>query len=178
VKIDGNIVIQGIEMARKEGYYVLEWDAATAKEVRKFGGLQDTIRSLAVSPDGKLVAAASRDGKICLWDALTGNDRLHLVAHPQHTDVAFSGSPCLAFSPDSKTLASASTDHTIRLWDVHTARQTGQFRSPDSAFYSLTFAADGKTLVSGGSDTGVLVWDVNAAGNPLPKDKSKTITIQ
>jgi WD40 repeat protein len=178
VKFDGVINIQGVEMMRKEGYYVMQWDVSSGKEVRKFGGLTDTIRSLAFSPDGKLVAAASKDGKVCLWDAETGKERLHIVAHPGHTDAAFSGSPCLAFAPDSKTLASASTDHTIRLWDVTTAKETGQFRAPDSAFYSIAFSKDGKTLISGGSDTGVLVWDVSAAGNPPPKEKSHTITLQ
>jgi WD40 repeat protein len=178
VKFDGVINIQGVEMMRKEGYYVMQWDVDSGKEVRKFGGLNDTIRSLAFSPDGKLVAAASKDGKVCLWDAETAKERLHIVAHPGHTDAAFSASPCLAFSPDNKTLASASTDHTIRLWEVTTAKETGQFRAPDSAFYSITFSRDGKTLISGGSDTKVLVWDLSAAGNPPPREKSHTITLQ
>jgi WD40 repeat protein len=178
VKFDGVFKIQGVEMTRKEGYYVLEWDVTTGKTLHKFGGLKDTIRSLAFSPDGKLVAAASKDGKVCLWDAQTASDRLHIVAHPKHADAAFSTSPSLAFSPDSKTLASASTDRTIRLWDVTTAKELGQFRAPDSAFHSLAFATDGKTLISGSADTNVLIWDVNAAGKEPPKDKSKVITIQ
>ena len=178
VKFDGVINIQGVEMSRKEGYYVLQWDVSTGKEVRKLAGLTDKIRSLAYSPDSKLVAAASKDGKICVWDAETGADRLHFLAHPGHADAAFSASPCLAFAPDSKTLASASTDRTIRLWDVATARETGQFRAPDSPFHSITFSKDGKTLISGSGDTGVLIWDVSAAGNPPAKDKSNVITIQ
>jgi WD40 repeat protein len=178
VKFDGVISIQGVEMSRKEGYYVMQWDVSTGKEVRKFGGLKDTIRSLAFSDDGKLVAGASKDGKICLWDAETGEERLYIVAHPSHVDAAFSGSPCLAFAPDGKTLASASTDRTIRIWDTTTAREVGQFRVADSAFHSIAFTKDGKTLISGGADTGVLVWDVSAAGNPPPKEKSNVITIK
>jgi WD40 repeat protein len=165
-------------MTRREGYYVQQWDVATGKEVRKFGGLRDAIRSLARSADGKLVAAASRDGRICLWDAETGKDRLHILAHPNHVDAPFTASPCLAFSPDGQTLASASSDHTIRLWDVTTARETGYLYAPDSAFTALAFASDGKTLITGGADTTVMVWDVAAARNPPPKTKSKVITIQ
>jgi WD40 repeat protein len=178
MKFDGNLVIQGIEMSRKEGYYALEWDVATGKEVRKLAGLKDTMRTLAVAPDGKLVAAASRDGRICLWDAATGQDRLYIVAHPGHKDAAFNPSPCLAFAPDGKTLASASTDRTIRLWDVTTAKEKGQLRVPDCAFRALAFARDGKTLVTGGADTEVLIWDVGAAANALPDPKGKVITIQ
>jgi WD40 repeat protein/beta-lactamase regulating signal transducer with metallopeptidase domain len=178
VKFDGIINIQGVAMSRKEGNFVLQWDIDSGKEVRKFGGLKDKIRSLAFSPDGKLVAAASKDGKVCIWDAQSGAEKLHIVAHPDHKDAAFSGSPCLAFAPDSKTLASASTDGTIRLWDVTSAKETGQFRAPDSAFYGITFAKEGKALIAGSADTTVLIWDVGLAGTPPPKDKSASITLQ
>jgi WD40 repeat protein len=179
VKLDSDFVLnlQGVTMTRKEGDYVLQWDVKTGKEVRRFGGLRDALRSVACSADGKLVAAASKDGKICIWDTGTGKDRLYIVAHPGQASAAFVASPCLAFSPDGKTLASASTDHTIRLWDVTTARETGQFRAADSAFSSIAFAPDGKTLISGSADTGVIVWDVSAAGQ-VPREKTKTIGIR
>jgi WD40 repeat protein len=177
VPFDGVLNIQGVEMTRKEGNFVLQWDVATGKEVRRFGGLRDKVRSLAVSPDGKLLAAASRDGNVCLWDAATGEERLHIVAHPNHSDAAFHGTPCLAFSPDGKRLASAGTDHTIRLWDIVTARETGRFLAPDSAFTALAFARDGKTLISGAADTGVLIWDVSAATNFPAREKGGVITL-
>lgn len=178
IKFDGVLNIQGVEMSRKEGHFALQWDVATGKEIRRFGGLSDTLRSLALSLDDSLVAAASRDGKLCIWDARTGSDRLFINAHPSHTDAPFSGSPSLAFSPDGKTLASASTDRTIRLWDVVTAKEKGQFTAADSPIYSIVFSADGKTLISGSADTGVLVWEVSAAGVPQAKGKSNTISIQ
>jgi metallo-beta-lactamase class B len=178
VKFDGAINIQGVAMVRKEGDFVLQWDAVTGSEVRKFGGLSDRIRSLALSPDGKLAAAASQDGKICLWDRVTGDERLHIVAHPTQSSLPFTAAPCLAFSPDSQTLASASTDRTIRLWNVTTARQLGEFTSPDGGFTSIAYSEDGKRLVSGSTDTTVLIWDVSAAATAPAKQKSKTITIQ
>src|SRR5207245_34211 len=46
VKFDGVINIQGVEMSRKEGYYVMQWDVSNGKVLRKFAGLNDTIRSL------------------------------------------------------------------------------------------------------------------------------------
>jgi WD40 repeat protein len=170
--------LQGVKMSRKEGNYVMQWEVESGKEVRKFGGLKDTLRSLAYSPDGKLVAAASKDGKICIWDAATGKERLYIVAHPGHADATFSSSPHLAFSPDSKTLASASTDHTVRLWDVNNAKEIGQFRAPDSSFTSIVFTKDGKHLISGSADTGVLIWDVSLAPKLPLSDKANVIGIQ
>jgi metallo-beta-lactamase class B len=178
VKFDGAISIQGVEMVRKEGDFVLQWDLATGKELRRFGGLADRIRSLALSPDGRLVAASSQDGRICLWDAEAGSDRLHIFAHPTQTSLPFTASPALAFSPDSQTLASAGTDRSIRLWNVTTARQLGEFTSPDGAFTSIAYFPNGKRLVSGSTDATVLIWDVGAAGNLPSAPKTKTITIQ
>jgi WD40 repeat protein len=180
IKLNQDLVlnIQGVKMSRKEGYHVLRWDLASGKEVRKFAGLGDTIRSLDVSADGKLVAAASKDGRICIWDAITGAERLHIMAHPEHKNAAFSASPCVAFAPSGKIIASASTDRTIRLWDVVTAKELGRFRAPDSAFQALAFSGDGKLLISGAADTGVIIWDVKAAPSPASKNPSKVITIQ
>jgi RNA polymerase sigma factor (sigma-70 family) len=170
--------IQGVTIAPKEGNYVVEWDVTTGKEVRKFAGLKEHVRSLAYSPNGKLVAGASKDGKISIWDTESGKERLHFLAHPNHGGAAFLATPHLAFAPDSKTLASASTDQTIRLWDVTTAREIGQFEAPDSPFSSIVFSKDGKLLISGSTDTGVLVWKVDAAGKAPVKRKPATITFQ
>jgi WD40 repeat protein len=177
LKDDFVLNLQGVMMTRKEGYYVLGWDIKTGKEVRRFGGLTATLRALAYSSDGKLVAGASQDGKICIWDAKTGKERLYIMAHPGQRPTAFGSSPCLAFAPDGKTLASASNDHTIRLWDVVTAKEKGRFQAPDSAFTSIAFSTDGKKVISGSADSGVLVWDVSAAGKGAPKGRSKVITL-
>jgi WD40 repeat protein/beta-lactamase regulating signal transducer with metallopeptidase domain len=157
--------IQGIEMTRKEGYFVLLWDTTTGKEVRRFGGLQDKIKSVAFSPDGKKLAAASRDGRICLWDVSSGNELLFIAAHPNHTDASFSPSPCVAFSPDGKKLASASTDRTIRIWDAATAKELGSFQA-EGGLYTMAFTADGKALATGGADATVLLWDLT---KPIPR---------
>src|SRR5262249_17874165 len=82
----GGIVIQGVKAMAKEGYRVLLWDTGTGKEVMKFEGLHDKLKSVAFAPDGKTLAATSRDGKVCLWDPATGKERLFITAHPTHTD--------------------------------------------------------------------------------------------
>jgi WD40 repeat protein len=172
----GGINIQGVEVTPKEGYLVLTWDVATGKEVHRFAGLTDAIKSAAWSPDGKRLAAASRDGRVAIWDASTGKELLHILAHPDHVDAAFSSSPGLAFSPNGKTLASASTDKTVRLWDVSTAKELGRFLGADGGFYTVAFSPGGKKMVAGSSDTTAIIWDVTAAGK-LPKPKKPNVIL-
>ncbi|NES19703.1 MAG: TIR domain-containing protein [Symploca sp. SIO3E6] len=69
------------------------------------------VFSVAISPDGQMIASGHEDGKVRLWD-LEGNP----IGEPfeGHKKSVFS----LAFSPDSKTIVSGSQDTTLRLWDL------------------------------------------------------------
>jgi WD40 repeat protein len=72
---------------------------------------------VAISPDGKTLAAGCDDKTVKIWDLTTGQERASLKGH---TNVVLA----VAFRPLSTTLASASVDGTARLWDL----QTGELR--------------------------------------------------
>jgi WD40 repeat protein len=142
-----------------KGFPILLWDAETAKEVGRLEGLSARVRSLAFSPDGKLVAATSADGRLTIWDAR--KVQIVMMAHPEHVDSSFRASPGLAFGPDSKTLVSASSDKTLRLWDAVTGKERGRITAPAGAFNAVAIGPDG-TVVAGSADTSVTVWDLTA----------------
>jgi hypothetical protein len=67
--------------------------------------------SVAVSPDGKLLALPGPGGAVHVWDVLTGKELAALKGHTAAVNA-------LAFAPDGKTLASASHDTTVLVWDI------------------------------------------------------------
>ncbi|MEO8391734.1 MAG: protein kinase [Chloroflexota bacterium] len=120
-----------------------------------FHGHTDGVRTVAFSPDGRLLASGGRDNLILIWNVASG--QLVGQALTGHTGWI----NAIAFSPDGSTLASASEDGTIRLWDVQSARLIGQpLTGHTGAVRSVTFSPDGRLLASAGADHTVRLWDV------------------
>ncbi|KAH8778279.1 WD40-repeat-containing domain protein, partial [Hyaloscypha sp. PMI_1271] len=77
------------------------------------------VWSVAFSHDSELLASASDDKTVKVWDAATGTLRQTLEGHGGRVW-------SVAFSHDSELLASASDDKTVKVWDAATGtlRQT------------------------------------------------------
>jgi WD40 repeat protein len=69
------------------------------------------VNSVDFSPDGLLLASASYDKTIKLWEMPGGRQLATLTGHSGPVN-------SVAFSPDSSLLASASNDATIKLWGL------------------------------------------------------------
>lgn len=119
-------------------------------------GHSDPVSKLVVSPDGKLLASASIDHSILLWDT----DAKQLLGGLQrvHSDAVLS----LAFSADSQLLASGGSDRQIVLWNVNTRQPLGRpFAPHPSSVVDLAFSPDG-SLLAAASDQSIVLWDIQA----------------
>jgi WD40 repeat protein len=130
------------------------WDVATGREVRTLTGHTDWVRSVAFSPDGRLLASGSSDDTIKLWDVASGREVRTLTGHTY-------GVNSVAFSPDGKLLASGSWDNTIKLWDVATGREVRTLSGHTSGVSSVAFSPDGRLLASGSEDKTIKLWDIS-----------------
>ncbi len=114
---------------------------------------------LALSPDGKTVAAAGVGPKIQLIDVETGE----LVRDIHVGDLTGS----LQFSPDGTRLINASLNKTATVWDVKTSKELCVFRKHDQWVNHVAFMPDGKEAVSVAHDKTLRVWDAKTAQQRL-----------
>ncbi len=110
------------------------------------------VNAVALSPNNRLLASASADNTIRLWDVGSGNELRTLTGHGGWVK-------CVAFSPDGKLLASGSNDRTVRLWSVSTGRELHLLAGHSGPVEALTFSADGRWLVSGSADNTAKLWE-------------------
>ncbi len=130
------------------------WRVVHADEAT-LSGHTEPVTSVAFSRDGKILASASFDDTVKLWDTAT---RKELATLSGHSDDVRS----VAFSPDSKTLASASDDNMVKLWDIASRKELATLTGHANYVSSVAFSPDGKTLASGSFDNTVKLWDVAA----------------
>lgn len=109
--------------------------------------------SVAISPDGMLLAAGLSGSKINIWRV---SDRALLRTLNGHTDQVFS----VAFSPNGQTLASGSADRTVRIWTVATGALQRTLQGHTSFVNGVAFSPDGTMLASASLDQTIRLWRV------------------
>jgi WD40 repeat protein len=105
-------------------------------------GHRDRVRSVEFSPDGSLLATASRDQDVRIWDGRTGEPLVALTHNSEVRDASF--------SPDGRWVVSAA--FRASLWDPRSGLNVVRLQGHEGPVTAATFDSSGKTIVTGGVD--------------------------
>lgn len=140
---DGNTVAIGTTNEK----VVRLFDTRSGKPGRQFPEHSEGTLSLAFAPNGFVLAVGSYDGRITLWNFVTG-EWIRSVVQPD-LDAPFS----VAFNPAATILAAGSYNE-VRTWVSKTSVPIQTYDSGDAGTaYSVSFSPDG-TLLAAGFDGG------------------------
>jgi hypothetical protein len=110
------------------------------------------VLSASFSPNGRLVATASENGAVVLWDLAIGRPVRNFSGHRDAVN-------SVVFSPDGEQLLTASVDSLATLWNVSTGRVVRRFSGHAGAVTSAVFSSDGKKILTGSADKMAILWD-------------------
>lgn len=113
----------------------------------------DAILDVEFSPSGELVACASADHSVSIFETASGYRRWRL---PVHSDAV----TAVAFSPDGTRIASVGLDRGAKVFDVETGKLAGIYREHQAPLYAVAFSPDGTRILSAGRDKAVHQWSI------------------
>jgi WD40 repeat protein len=125
------------------------WRLCRDGSLHTFVGHTGGVNAVRFSPDGKMLASASHDGTVRLWDVAARRAIVQLV---QKETGIFS----LAFTRNGKWLAMGCLDDRVEVWDVAARRPVTTLPHAGKA---VAFTPEDRILASAGSG-GVTLWDV------------------
>uniref|UniRef100_A0A2K5DU98 Notchless protein homolog 1 n=1 Tax=Aotus nancymaae TaxID=37293 RepID=A0A2K5DU98_AOTNA len=128
------------------------WSPAEDKKpLTRMTGHQALINQVLFSPDSRIVASASFDKSIKLWDGRTGK---YLASLRGHVAAVYQ----IAWSADSRLLVSGSSDSTLKVWDVKAQKLATDLPGHADEVYAVDWSPDGQRVASGGKDKCLRIW--------------------
>jgi dipeptidyl aminopeptidase/acylaminoacyl peptidase len=109
--VSGSYTTGGYKEGRDPDAPARVWETATGRERVHLVGHQGWVTSVAVSPDGRTVAAGGLDHSVRLWDILTGKEVRRYMGHREMVTA-------VTFAPGGKALVSGSSDTTALVWTM------------------------------------------------------------
>src|SRR5438876_447063 len=94
------------------------------------------VSAVAFTPDNQMLASASADRTVKLWQVSSGQIKARFRGHTDYVSA-------LAIAPNGKILATGSYDQTARLWDVATGKERAVLSGHRGVVTGVAFAPSG-----------------------------------
>jgi WD40 repeat protein len=123
----------------------------TAQPIHTLTSHTEAVRAIAISPDSRILASASFDKTIKIWNLKTGEAIGSLTGRPKLN--------AIAISPDGQMIIGGGDDSTIKIWNLATAESTALTGHSDW-IRCIAISPDGQTLASGSRDETIKIWNL------------------
>jgi WD40 repeat protein len=127
------------------------WDLDRPHEKAQLKGHHRPVCALAYSPNFSLLASASLDRTVQLWDSKTG----------EHNDTKILNDDMrsAAFSSDGSLLAAGGDPRVVTLWSMNAQDVYARLNGHPSTVRSIAFTSDGNTIATACDDHKIRLWD-------------------
>nr|XP_020470918.1 periodic tryptophan protein 2 homolog [Monopterus albus] len=169
VDVSGELVSAGAQ----DSFEIFLWSMQTGRLLEVLGGHEGPVSCLCFSPVQSILASASWDRTVRLWDMLDS-------WQTKETLPLTSDGLSVTYRPDGQELAVATLNGEISFWNPHTATQTGSVAgrhdlemgrketdkitakqsAKGKSFTSLCYSADGESVLAGGQSKFVCIYNV------------------
>jgi WD40 repeat protein len=129
---------------------LLLWSIAEGKVLHTVD-LDRLVRTLAMSPDGKLLASAGADNAIKIWDFEKGEQARTITGHGKQVTR-------LLFAQKAGTFVTCSGDQTVRMWNTG-GGTVRNFGSNSDYMYAVAVSPDAAVVVAGGEEGVVRLYN-------------------
>ncbi|KAG1806091.1 WD40-repeat-containing domain protein [Suillus subaureus] len=133
------------------------WDLKSGAQVGgewRDEGDEAGVRTMALCPNGRIIASGSSDGTVRLWDVET---RKVIAKYREHTTVVQS----VCWSPDGEQVVSGSDDGTARVWHVmrgEPVRGLNPVKTEHQHVYVVSYSPKSTKIGTGGYNGGIKIW--------------------
>jgi WD40 repeat protein len=145
------------------GSGLLLWDRVTQSAVRRDSPSLltsvDWARDASGDPGSSMVAVATDNGSIQVWDSRTFDP---LMFESPNVGALWS----IALAPDGSRLAAGANDGSVRVWDLRADRLSAVLTGHTAPVQSVAFSPDGRLIATGAMDNTIRIWDA-ATGRAL-----------
>lgn len=148
---DGSLLATGTQVY---GDTLKIWDAGSgAQRAAVLNSQAGAVTGLAFFPDNKALASISNEGRIKIWEATTGQERLPGNERGDWYTGAI-------FGRKNKTLVLTAGRTSVKLWDIATAKERATLSGHQREITATVISPDDQTLATASMDGTVKLWDL------------------